>query len=394
MTRAYDPTARGLRFVRIGPCRSDEHGPLGRQRRERRPFHIEANLRHTVLRVVAVAGAWIAFHFAEARAEWVGDGELLRNVASAHRANKDAIRTWEGEATVTSTDSDVAGKNGVLNTAHVSFAYDRDIPALHWAWAYERCVRTDNGNEHDVALGRNEGILKSGTFYQLDPASRFDGDRNVRYLIRAADELRHGHMSDNFDPFVYFSPHAATIEQRFEGLHELWTKRTSASSGWTITSDGDMATVETRRNLDEGEAVNRYRINTACSCMLASYESFDPELQQSIEIEYDNVDGIFVPRTFLLSLKYLKTDRVVSHQIHWTRNVLNHPLDENEFSLTGLGARSGDHVEDTRARVRFTFRPDDERYRPSWLFFALVGGPLLLLATLAAVYRWRVGART
>jgi hypothetical protein len=333
---------------------------------------------------------------ANALGEWSGDGELLQRMATEHRDNKERILTWTGSATVNVSEMEDAGLNGVRNVAHVDFAYDQRSSRMRWAWTYDQCTQIKGGQEGHVVLGSKVGMVKDNAYYVADPASRHSNGAQ-QFIIRGLDELRRGHMSDDFDPFVYFAPHDVSLDGRFEGLYELWKKakeQGGSRSGWTVTQDGDLVTVETQREIpDYGSVVNRYLVDRSRGSTLRSYESSDPDVRQMFEFDFENVGGAWLPKTFSLSLGNLKRGKTASAEVRWTENRINEPLSEEEFSLDAIGARSGDRVDDTRAGARFTFRPETVR-QPHilWLAMALIVPAILLATFLALRLRARRGA--
>jgi hypothetical protein len=333
--------------------------------------------------------AFVLICGSNAPGEWSGDGELLRGMATEHRDNKERILTWTGSATVDLSDMEDTGTNGVHNLAHVDFAYDQRNSRMRWAWTYDECVQIKDGQERHVVVGSKVGMVKDGAYYVADPASR-QVDGAQQFIIHGLDELRRGHMSDDFDPFIYFAPHDVSLDQRFEGLYELWKKaqeQGGSHTGWTIAQDGDLVTVETRREVpDYGSITNRYVVDRSRGSTVRSYESSDPEVQQTFRFDFENVGGAWLPKTFALSLVNLKRKKTASAEVRWTENRINEPLPEDEFSLDALGARSGDRVDDIRAGVQFTFRPEtgpgtDRRSHSFWGPVGLaLAAPAILLA--------------
>lgn len=308
-----------------------------------------------------------------AAAEIKGSPELLDVIAGENLENYNRIRTWKGKVEVVDV-REAKGKPSVRTPSTVEFAVDRQRNALRWNWTYGDSVHRVDGKEvKKESYGNWNGMLKDRTYYRLGPPPKTG--KRWRYLKidpKTPNQWRFGPLSDEFDPFYFMSDCGESPHDRFRGLRRLAfvgakLGNKQAMSHWTVSQDGSMITVASFQ-ADFGNngdfLINRYEVDRNCGSNIVKFVSATQTYSGITECKYVEKAGAWVPERFTYETIVLDEDQVVQRRrwrkLKWIANVVNNPLNDEEFSWERLGVRDGDYVIDKRNDTKYKIgSPDD-----------------------------------
>ena len=142
---------------------------------------------------------------------------------------------------------------------------------------------------------------------------------------------------------------------------------------------------------------NIYTVNKSFRCCpVERHSRITGVLDTVFKSEYEQHDGIYVPKYVLMSLQDGSSKSIITFK----KNIINADIPDDVFSLKGLGARRGDAVYDERTDANYFL--DDEQYPfpdyangagrtgIKYLRYALGSVGLLLILTFLVIryYKW------
>lgn len=285
-----------------------------------------------------------------------GDVELLRTVAMQNKANNEAIVTWKGEAVIHDVDTMTDGYHREIERT-VSFAYGRVEGSVRWNMEI-RGIRCFIGGKDvsDLEIGSYSGMFKDKRFYRYRIPQREKHHKWHHLVIFDRKVARGQELSRNFDPTYFLKDHGENVADRLMGLYKL-AKRSKLKK-WSISRKGDLVTLEARFGKGNGN-INRYVFDISKGGSMVSYYGKDSTNEENWAYGFEKMDGVWVLKQLDRRHTYKNKHGVKvtrTKKIKWKKNIINKPLDANEFSLGRLGIKPGDWVHDTLAKVNFRYR--------------------------------------
>ncbi len=269
-----------------------------------------------------------------------GDPALFKQVAEAHKANRQAIRTWKGQATI----------------ENMTYA---KVPA-----AGDQPTRQDAGRVEfvlDVVGNRlrsnKQGQMGSTTNLILDGPDGYQvcgGAGSMSQLV----VFSRSHVESNPEPFdpmkLLTQAHYQDIEEdllrQYRQATEAPPQKDKIPSNWsnTLRREGDLV-VLTRSG---GNHSLKVVYDLAKGGNLISYEQDALTGSESVRYTYGQHEGVWVPVT-VETANVQRTEGVGVNtriqRIIFADQKVNGPIPDSEFEVAKLGIRKGDVVTDWRA---------------------------------------------
>ena len=290
-----------------------------------------------------------------------GDKELLRLIAQGFQANLDKITTWQGEAHINyfrTSESEEAkqyfNKRWMKHSA--VFVYDGKLEATRWNWTcLEDRWEKDGQEKAGVSPYFKNCMLKDGALYEFGMITPSKMKRPYYLSIHSSERRPIGDFPHDFDPLYYFRCARGNVP---EDLMWYYSMADNPDMVGTITREGNLVTFE--RTLTG--LINRYQFDLSKGCNVVSFVSDDPSVKGSWSFEYEEINGVFVPKKAIYhneaKVEGAAKPEVLHQEIEFTRNIINQPVDPAEFDLDKLGLQPGDIVQDTRANIRYIYKAE------------------------------------
>ena len=294
-----------------------------------------------------------------ARADIKGDPKILKNAAVEYTANRSKIATWKGQAKIHERVSgDVPA---TVTESTVEFAYDRKEDATRWNWTYLKTTQVIDGKQVVQAAEKKvNGMRKDGQFYRLtDEGGKKNGKSNTVYVFPEAESYK-GAFKDDFDPNYYLTNHGQDIADVF--LTFAKEAQNPKLVGWSVHQNGNVVVFERKPPPQQQDGItNRYKVDLAQGGNLIEYFGEDALVRELWEYQHQKIAGVWVPKTVTYRNERLDIGRLLTRRIDFTENVVNGELEDKEFGLSAIGAKSGDRLYDTRSSVATQLMIKDEK---------------------------------
>ena len=328
--------------------------------------------------------------------DFEGDAELLNLVAVQNRANYEALMTWRGRLRIKEFNSK-PGRPDRRYENTVDFAFDRGLEAKRWNWSCDKFKMISEGTEQDGPnVGFQSGMLKDGAYYQLRPVQSTSQVSRRTVTINAAEEFSFSPHSTDFDPMYYLTDHGELLWQRFDTLYKRSLQ--GKAKGWRVSRSGVVVSLDKTVDVPEyGIVVNKYQVDLAKGANLISFESSDPSVTESHTLDYEEVEGVWVPKHLDYLNKNSNSGKVYRREAAWEESVVNDASDESLFSLASLGALNGDLVRDSRANLKYVIGATDDigdgesvsKTIFNWTWFLIIINLVIVFLLLFLVWRHR-----
>ena len=286
-----------------------------------------------------------------ASSEIQGDRELLMRVIEAHKDNYERIRTWQGQANVKLSVDKQTGETVVMK-AVATFVTDQSIEATRWQFNVESKTKKV-GSENAVvtppySIAR---MLKEGKYYDFFPGMRdVDGQHHNVLVIWPQERYEIAKSDEDFNPMEYLNLDAFDVYERLK----LWYDNPNKYDV-EINRVGDTVKVERSYispNMPEtGLWTFQHEFDLAKGGNLKRYRSHvgSMEIEVICKWTYENSGGLWLPKTYSKNHRHggdkislTKTDK----HVEFYHNVVNKPIDSNEFTLEKLGVTAGTMITD------------------------------------------------
>ena len=312
-----------------------------------------------------------------ARAEVLGDIDVLPLVAERERANRDALRTWRGKCVLRHLAfGDEGHKETVRHT--VEFVLDRTTPGGHsLRWR----MRIEGGTARNIRdmVERpqpprfHHGLLRGDFLVEIFPYRVEDGRPSGVAVRHRSDAADGGVLLPNprFDPMTYtdkvefhIGDDARSMIERAPGLR---------GDRRIVRREGDVVVIESRpRAAPPGVNVGtrRYAIDLSKGASLLSCHSVDSRgMEQLWEYDFEKVKDVWmVKRASYKQSMPIDGQLVVSRWriAEFSETVVNELIDPKKFTWAALGVPKGCRVTDERwgPGKGATWRYDPEEVDP------------------------------
>ncbi len=324
----------------------------------------EMKLGHRVILTFATLTITMALSPTVTRAEFEGDIELLRAVATAYRANYDAIKTWQGEARIHLL-RDIGDSEHQELVNIVSFAYSQRGNASRWNIRTIKSRYTLDGRKISAPdAGCYSGMLKGDLYYRrIVPLSQPEDVRGTLQIYKRTYALAEM-LNSGFDPMYFLTDGSEPHDQRLLFLCEN-SQNPQMSGHYTITRNEDHVRLE--ESSPHNNCVTRLVYDLSQGGNLIEEYGSSPGGAIRFEYTYEQHDGAWVVK----ALAYENTScqpgpsedtapivMTLKKHFEWTTNTVNRPLSSDAFSLTTLGIRPGDRIVDHVRQIRFAYISD------------------------------------
>ena len=307
-----------------------------------------------------------------------GDIELLKVIADGYEANLQKLKTWQGQASITSSVSMGSGQEAVHRQGKykADFLVDRTLDAVRWTWFTLEETEYKEGQKTTSGLNPMAGVSKGECDYVLfyhgygQPFER----RNLNIYPR--DRWPKHFQGFGFDPMYILKE--ITLVPIPEILRSSYEQANSPKvSPTTIVREGDIVTFQ--KGL-EG-IINRYVFDLAKGCsVLECYNSSPGHGETYWKLDYEKLAGVFVIKTISLVYEHKRPDLkgTSKRMAVLTNAMVNAPIDEAEFSVGKLGLKPGDTIRDTRTNIEYIFgaKGATEADMPPKIIESIINKPL------------------
>lgn len=285
-----------------------------------------------------------------------GDVEQLKVVAEAHKANREKITTWQGNAEV------VTRRGEEEHRRLVEFAWDARTDSHFWRWSPD----PDADAEEVVWFQRHSenGMIHDGQislFRQMFPNpkyKRLGGDPALHLIIK---ERRGGGWGDRGNREFHAREHLDFhgTPTSYEWLMEYYREADNRLLEGSVSREDDRVTFERV----SAQMTCRYVFDLSKGGNLVEFTQrvmLVNLLKSRAHIAYDweEVDGISVPKSFA-SQGYRSDKPLKTMKVKWTRNVLNKPIPEGTFTVENIGILPGDRVIDQITDTKSIYKADE-----------------------------------
>jgi hypothetical protein len=153
----------------------------------------------------------------------------------------------------------------------------------------------------------------------------------------------------DFNPLFYLETPRGDVARDLS-TYLGWIDRPGTGSVKVIR-EGDQVTID----MGDNELYNRYTVNLSQACNPVSYETAEGTKRSwRYRWTYEQRKGIWLPKTWTETVRddpRRDTDRKVT----FVENLVNEKVDAAAFSLSSLGLKRGDEIDDRRTRQKYQY---------------------------------------
>lgn len=281
-----------------------------------------------------------------------GDLDELRVASLLHRANRDRIRTWQGEARI--SERVESSKGSRVYEGSVQFAFDRIRDQAKWEWVWDSRIvegRTVGSADRKLPPLVVKRIRNGSTFVDLMTRSHTKMDR-IR--IRSTSELSKLNMTENFEPFFFYGYRGRDSAEMLFVLHSSPNK---IPRNWKATRD-EHGLLNVELTADGRKGLYQFDMNRGG--MFIHYRASRPDAVIEWNIDPVRQGEIWIPRHVSISKQQFneagKKTKLFVRDIDWVSNRLNEELPSQAFSIHAI-ADDGDIIDDTRLGLMMPYSP-------------------------------------
>jgi hypothetical protein len=264
----------------------------------------------------------------QARAdEFTGDPLLLKLIATQNEQNVRAIDCWQGTVEIIERRSQL--KEGIKTASRrdVHFAWNRQMQAWRWSNEWLEFSATQGKKELPNEWDRDGGMIKENAYYRLSPYLQSTRNRKT-FVIFPIENYSRGYESPEFDPMYYFSDHGEPAYKRFGGLYSL--VKIGGARSWTVGRVGDMVTVSSTTQNDDGTGVilNLYEVDMSKGANIVRCFNSNSSLSVEVITDYEKNLGLWVPVHGVYErIVRDGTDRS-RREMKWKASQVNHAMEK------------------------------------------------------------------
>ena len=333
-------------------------------------------------RVVTFATILVLIGVPTGIAEITGDTQILAVVADRYERNLAKIKTWQGEAIVTRSVTSGSGSDQMHRQGKykAEFLVDRTAKAVRYSWYTLEEVERKGGEEVRSDMNPIAGMTTDDCDYVMSYLGYYGRPGTMRNLnIYPRDTRPRYFQGAGFDPVHILEQE---IYPDLCGQLRFYAKigDSKTLSPGTVVRQGDLVTLETTHEMEMGTHVEKFVFDLSKDGSLLEYYNYTPGNNKTLwTLTYEDVNGIFIPKTVSLSDSQPKSSTISQHHAVLTNRAVNKPIGREEFSLHVLGLMVGDQIKDTRTGLTYKFGEAGatEADMPLKLSRSLVGKPLL-----------------
>ncbi|MHB1034018.1 MAG: carboxypeptidase regulatory-like domain-containing protein [Pirellulales bacterium] len=288
--------------------------------------------------------------------------ELLRYVASTHRENKARIRTWQGQATLDHRNMSYRLAVGGEYSAKIQFAFDRTRKSVWWNTTLDRLAHIRGGVKTPQPVPQvSNGMQTPEGLYRLESVGMFvdPAKRPLTLVIHPTDET--SDARNRLRLYYEFNPLFFTETPDRDVARDISSYLRSADdperATTKVTREGDDVTIDMAIDMGGNEFVDRLTVSLAQGCNPIRYavgwaQPDGPTRQY--RWTYELRDGIWLPKTWT-ERHHSEGSLDVENKVTFVENRVNQPVEPEAFSLSRLGLKPGDNVDDRRTGQKYQY---------------------------------------
>jgi hypothetical protein len=307
-----------------------------------------------------------------------GDIELLKVVADGYEANLAKLRTWQGQASITSSVSMGSGQEAVQRQGKykADFLVDRTQNAVRWTWFTLEETEHKEGQKITSDLNPMAGISKGNCDYVLFYSGYGQRGERRNLNIYPRDHWPKNFQGLGFDPLGILKEIAPIpIPEMLRFYYEQ--ADSPKLSPTTIFREGDIVTFQSGLQ----GIINRHVFDLAKGCSVLEYYNSSPGHGETHwKLDYEKLAGVFVIKSVSLVYEHKRPDLkgTSTRMAVLTNAMVNAPIDQAEFSLGKLGLKPGDPIRDTRTNMEYIFgeKGATETDMPPKIIESIINKPL------------------
>ncbi|MEM9252065.1 MAG: hypothetical protein AAGB29_06915 [Planctomycetota bacterium] len=287
-----------------------------------------------------------------------GEVDALTEVIEGFEQNQQALRTWQGSATIKRwkhSDDKLVGES------EVDFISDRSNDAIAWK---RTVLAVPSEDPEDFEPYETSGMLSDGRIVWVAPRTREDRhDRdgqphgvNVHVREPEAGPRPLIATDDAFNPGLYFNPVVNNTPQTLRFY--LQNRHNPDMYPATVTRQGSRVVLEiTNPTEPHNKIINRYTFDLSSGFNLVESYFESEGNRTATTTKYQLVNKVYVPAvSTTVSQRGSQTIRKV--ETLFTSNRVNEPIPADAFTLEGIGVRDGDYILDTITNKSSWYQPD------------------------------------
>lgn len=202
------------------------------------------------------------------------------------------------------------------------------------------------------------GIVKDKTLYKLlsvpPTPERPPGDVIINPVSSIGGPIG-SWDDDEFHPMFYFQ----MIDlDWYKALTFYYEKANSPTiSNGRVWREANIVFFETVSKSAPIFVHHEFDLSKGC-CIKKYVNKYDPNhsmFQHTWNLDYEEVDGVFVPKDVTFSHVNSDGSKKITRVVQFTQNVMNKPIEAEEFSLAKLRLIPGDRVQDSATGVIFKY---------------------------------------
>ncbi len=312
---------------------------------------LKQSLAKAVCLLCGIVG-FLAVSAQPAFAQVEGDIELLKLIANGFEANFKKIRTWKGTAYIkgSHTAIPIVGCGAREWERQNEFLIDRDLGAVRWHYHTVKATEQKEGKMVEAEPDSGSGMIKGEIDYRLTIPEKESWKRSL--LIIPKGQLPRNIESNLFDP-VFILESEIYPDKGLSGLTEwlMWYYDNATNvklSDVTVKREGDIVTFQAGSKINEGaEVINRFVFDLSKGCLPVECLYLGPTISHW-ECDYEKAADVFVLKKVSYTYEDKHPEQKYTSKVEamLTNEMVNEPVDHNEFELGKIGMRPGDMVND------------------------------------------------
>jgi hypothetical protein len=200
-------------------------------------------------------------------------------------------------------------------------------------------------------------MLRNEILYRFGPFDPVRKDIPYTLNIDSTDGFVAVNTSDDFDPRVCLTHPTGTSGRSMIALLNMYYDNSDHPEiNAKVTREGDKVILHVDGS---GAIIMHLECDLAQGCAPVSYSITAPTIGLTYSYEYEQISGVFVPKRFTYKHETHEEGAKAKSQVRdmvFTRNSINEPIPESEFSFESLGVRPGDRVSDRFIGVTYAYK--------------------------------------